>query len=191
MDKKRGDLIVVSALLLALLLACVIRKFNSSNLLRITLDLKDVDVLEEPLIEEGIGLFRDWEALRSKHGLRGLPPGVRFPSLSAPTLISSTISYEIVFLVSEGTRECRYKDCPSKQGLAMAYLLEFAQSLLGSLEEGGILSHGVDINVRIKYTNITQCGPAVPSSVLHLETWVDLQSLEGCQKRHTCYNVWE
>ena len=64
----------------------------------------------------------------------------------------------------------------------MAYLLEFAQSLLGSLEEGGILANGIDINVRIKYTNITQCGPAVPSSVLHLETWVDLQSLEGCQK---------
>ena len=42
----------------------------------------------------------------------------------------------------------------------MTYLLEFAQSLLGSLEEGGILTNGVELNMRIKETNGTQCDPA-------------------------------
>ncbi len=179
--RKRSDLLGVLALLLAVLVACVIRQYTSSGLFYVTLELNDVPLPNIPLNSEAIGLLNDWEARRSEHGLRGLPPGVRFPSLSAPALLHRTISYEIVFLVSEGTRECRYKRCESKQGLAMTYLLEFAQSLLGSLEEGGILTNGVELNMRIKETNGTQCDPAVASSVPHLETWINLRSLELCQ----------
>ena len=183
--ERRNGLVLFSASILLVLLASVVRN-HSSGLFYTRLDLHDIPkVPTATLNDHALGLYKGWEAQRKGLGLSGLAPGVRFPSLSAPALISGTMSYEIVFLVRKGTKECRQKGCESKQGLAMAYLLESAQSLLGSFEEGGILANGVDLNMRTKDANSAmpmQCSSTpVPSSSLHLETWIDLPSLEHCQ----------
>ena len=183
--ERRNGLVLFSASVLLVFLASVVRKY-SSGLFYTQLDLRDVPKVPlTALNDQALGLYQGWEAKRKGLGLSGLAPGVRFPSLSAPALISGTISYEIIFLVSKGARECRNKGCESKQGLAMAYLLESAQSLLGSFEEDDILANGVELNMRTKDANSSmpmQCSSTpVPSSSLHLETWIDLPSLEHCQ----------